>query len=31
MYECPECGCEDIFFDGINYVCPDCGCTWNDE
>ncbi|MDE6556223.1 MAG: hypothetical protein K2K55_04585 [Duncaniella sp.] len=26
--ECPNCGMENAYFDGVEYVCPDCGHTW---
>lgn len=31
--ECPNCGCEDAYFNGVCYECPDCEYIWtsNDE
>lgn len=26
--ECPKCGMENAYFDGVEYVCPDCDHTW---
>ena len=26
--ECPECGSEDAFHNGVTYECPDCGYEW---
>jgi protein PhnA len=25
---CPQCGLENTYPDGDNYVCPDCGFEW---
>jgi len=25
---CPQCGLENTYPDGNNYVCPDCGFEW---
>lgn len=25
---CPNCGCEDAFFNGVSYECPECDYTW---
>lgn len=27
--ECPNCGSEDAYFNGVCYECPDCGHTWD--
>ena len=29
--ECPNCGMENAYHDGVNYVCPDCDYEWDDE
>jgi protein PhnA len=29
--ECPKCGMENAYHDGVNYVCPDCDYEWDDE
>lgn len=26
--ECPFCGMENAYCDGVEYVCPDCDRTW---
>lgn len=26
--ECPFCGMDNAYCDGVEYVCPDCGATW---
>ena len=26
--ECPFCGMDNAYCDGVEYVCPDCGRTW---
>ena len=26
--ECPFCGMDNAFCDGVEYVCPDCDSTW---
>lgn len=26
--ECPFCGLDNAYCDGVEYVCPDCGRTW---
>lgn len=26
--ECPYCGMDNAYCDGVEYVCPDCGHTW---
>lgn len=26
--ECPFCGMENAYCDGVEYVCPDCDHTW---
>jgi protein PhnA len=28
--ECPNCGMENAYHDGVNYVCPDCDYEWDD-
>ena len=28
--ECHNCGFEDAYHDGVNYVCPNCGNEWDD-
>lgn len=28
--ECPKCGLDNAYFDGVEYVCPDCGYSWTD-
>lgn len=28
MIECPQCGSEEAFCDGLRYVCPECGLKW---
>jgi protein PhnA len=25
---CPQCGLENTYPDGDNFVCPDCACEW---
>lgn len=25
---CPQCGLENTYPDGANYICPDCGHEW---
>ncbi|MDX2191044.1 MAG: hypothetical protein SFY32_14380 [Bacteroidota bacterium] len=27
---CPNCGMDNAFFNGICYECPDCDFTWNE-
>ena len=27
--ECPKCGAEDAFFNGVCYECPCCEHEWN--
>ena len=27
--ECPNCGMENAYHDGVNYVCPDCDYEWD--
>lgn len=27
--ECPFCGMDNAYCDGVEYVCPDCGATWD--
>lgn len=29
MIECPNCGMDNAYCDGVNYVCPDCCFEWN--
>lgn len=29
--ECPNCGCEDAYFNGRCYECPNCGNRWTDD
>lgn len=29
--ECPICGSEDAYHDGVSYVCPDCDYTWGND
>ena len=31
LIECPNCGCEDAYHDGVSYVCPDCGNRWQED
>lgn len=26
--ECPFCGLDNAYCDGVEYVCPDCEGTW---
>lgn len=26
--DCPKCGFEDCFFNGVSWECPDCGYEW---
>ena len=26
--ECPFCGMDNAYCDGVEYVCPDCDSTW---
>lgn len=28
--ECPNCGLESAYHNGVNYECPDCGYEWGD-
>jgi protein PhnA len=28
---CPQCGSEYTYEDGMNYVCPECGHEWSKE
>lgn len=28
---CPQCGSEYTYEDGMNYVCPECGHEWSRE
>ena len=27
--ECPNCGMDNAYFAGVEYVCPDCHHTWD--
>lgn len=29
MEECPNCGRDNAYYDGVSYVCPDCGYEWD--
>ena len=29
--ECPYCGLEGAYHNGVEYECPDCGATWDDD
>lgn len=29
--ECPNCGMENAYYDGVCYVCPDCDYTWGGD
>lgn len=29
--ECPKCGSESAYFDGVEYCCPECDNTWSDD
>lgn len=29
--ECPNCGKDNAYHNGICYVCPDCNTEWDDE
>jgi len=29
--DCPECGDEGAFFNGVTYECPNCGYEWDDD
>ena len=29
MIECPNCGNENAYCDGVRYVCPDCDYEWD--
>lgn len=26
--ECPNCGCDNAYHDGVSYFCPDCDFEW---
>ncbi len=28
--ECPKCGMENAYFDGVSYYCPDCDHEWGE-
>ena len=28
MIECPKCGFDNAYCNGVNYVCPDCDFEW---
>ncbi len=30
MEECPKCGRDNAYCDGVEYICPDCDYTWGD-
>lgn len=30
MIECPECGSEEAYHNGVCYECSDCGAKWDD-
>ena len=30
MIECPECGSEEAYHNGVCYECPVCGAKWDD-
>lgn len=27
--DCPNCGCEDAYFNGVCYECPNCDHEWH--
>lgn len=29
--ECPNCGSENAYYNGVEYECPDCDYTFSDE
>lgn len=29
--KCPQCNCENIYQDGLNWVCPECFHEWNPQ
>ena len=29
--ECPKCGAEDAFFNGVYYECPCCDYKWETD
>jgi len=29
--DCPYCGSEGAYHNGVEYECPECGATWDDE
>ena len=29
--ECPYCGSESAYHNGLCYVCPDCDAEWDDD
>ena len=31
VVECPYCGSEDAYHDGVSYVCPDCDGRWQGD
>ena len=31
IVECPYCGSEDAYHDGVSYVCPDCDSRWQGD
>jgi len=28
--DCPNCGCESAYFNGVCYECPDCDHEWGE-
>lgn len=28
--ECPKCGSESAYHNGVNYECPECDYEWDD-
>lgn len=28
--ECPKCGMENAYFNGLQFECPDCNHTWGE-
>lgn len=29
--ECPNCGCEDAYFNGTTFDCPNCDYEWESD
>ena len=29
--ECPNCGNDNAYHDGVKFVCPDCDYEWDDD